>query len=92
MAELQEGAITTKDTLSDIADGIFNIDTELTAMKNNNAEANEKIVQALQELASNVSDLDDRLRIVADTVETGLDKLGDIIARAIAQAVEDMDK
>jgi hypothetical protein len=29
---------------------------------------------------------------VADTVETGLDKLGDIIARAIAQAVEDMDK
>lgn len=92
MAELQEGAITTKDMLSDVADGIFNIDTELTAMKNNNAEANEKIVQALQDLASNVSDLDDRLRIVADTVETGLDKLGDIIARAIAQAVEDMDK
>lgn len=92
MAELQEGAITTKDMLSDVADGIFNIDTELTAMKNNNAEANEKIVQALQDLASNVSDLDDRLRIVADTVETGLDRLGDIIARAIAQAVEDMNK
>ena len=92
MAELQEGAITTKDMLSDVADGIFNIDTELTAMKNNNAEANEKIVQALQDLASNVSDLDDRLRIVADTVETGLDRLGDIIAKAIAQAVEDMNK
>jgi methyl-accepting chemotaxis protein len=92
MAELKDGVITTKDTLSDIADGIFNIDTELTSMKNNNAEANEKIVQALQDLASHVSDLDDRLRIVADTVETGLDRLGDIIAKAIAQAVEDMDK
>jgi hypothetical protein len=95
MAELESFSSPAEERLTimtDIADGLFNIDTELTAMKNNNAEANEKIVQALQDLASNVSDLDDRLRVVADTVETGLDRLGDIIAKAIAQAVEDMDK
>jgi len=95
MAELQEFKNENEEKLTiltDIADGIFNIDTELTAMKNNNAETSDKLIQAVKELAGYVSDLDDRLRIMADTVETGFDKLGEIISRAIAQAVDDLDK